>query len=310
MTQQGVEHPLSLIIDALRGIVPVFALFCCPADDVADGRLDTETSDLTAECIAAYGICLSDALSMFCAKDNYSSREKNIHVSHGNYHLISLYERDGTEAFHDEDILVDILKKQLAIFVHVLESHKAAQRSRELDLITHALDAIPQSVFVLDREQRYVFQNLSDRRNFGDLRGRKIEDACVNADMAAAWKIVHDKVLSGESFDHKKEKQANGRSFTTRTIIGPVRDDTGISGIVGLSLDCSEETAATKKLEENESRLRSWLRLSSDWVWELDAAYRFTQVQGDADKHGFDFSKWLGRTRWEIAGAVMSPVMV
>lgn len=174
MTQQGIEHPLSLIIDALRAIVPIFALFRCSADDMTNGRLVAETPDLTAECIVAYGICPSDALSVFCAKDKYTSPTKDIHVRHGKYHLISHYEKGGTGVFPDEITLVDILKKQLAIFTHVLESHQAAQQSRQLDLITQALDAIPQSVFVLDREQRYIFQNLSDRQNFGDLRGKRM----------------------------------------------------------------------------------------------------------------------------------------
>ena len=303
MTQQSIEHPLRMIVDALGAIVPVFALFRCSAEFATNRQPDTVSADLPAECVAACGICPSDALEMFCANDKDASRAKNIRVSHGNYHLICFYEKDGSGAFQDEGILVAILRKQLAIYVHILDRHRAVQPGHQLDLITHALDAIPQSVFVLDREQRYVFQNLSDRRNFGDLRGKRIEDSGIDADMAATWKNVHDKVLSGESFDHKKEKQANGRSFTTRTIISPVHDENGISGIVGLSLDCSEEAAASARLQENESRLRSWLRLSSDWVWELDAAYRFTQVQGDAHKHGFDFSKWLGRTRWEIAGA-------
>ena len=302
MKREGIEQLISMIVDALHGLVPVFGLFRCSGEGAIDGRSDPEASDVTVECIASCGICPSEALSMFYADGRFASQTEIIHINQGRYHLVARHEEARSDSCEIQISLVDTLRKQLLVFAHVLETHQAVQRDRQLDLITHALDAIPQSVFVLDREQRYVFQNLSDRRNFGDLRGKRIEDAGVDADMAAAWKSVHDKVLSGESFDHKKEKQGSGRSFTTRTIIVPVHDESGISGIAGLSLDCSEETAATRMLEENESRLRSWLRLSSDWVWELDAAYRFTQVHGDAHKHGFDFSKWLGRTRWEIAG--------
>ena len=85
--------------------------------------------------------------------------------------------------------------------------------------------------------------------------------------------------------------------------MAPVRDSAGISGIVGLALDCTAEATAVSLLEQNEARLQAWLKLSSDWVWETDEEHRFTLVEGDSVAQRLDFSNWIGCRRWEIIGA-------
>lgn len=49
-----------------------------------------------------------------------------------------------------------------------------------------------------------------------------------------------------------------------------------------------------------EARFRSLTELSSDWYWEMDVEYRFTQISGEVDrKGGFSASKSLGKALWE-----------
>ncbi|MEO8007627.1 MAG: PAS domain S-box protein, partial [Betaproteobacteria bacterium] len=63
----------------------------------------------------------------------------------------------------------------------------------------------------------------------------------------------------------------------------------------------------TRDLQESEARFKSLANVSTDWYWEQDENYRFTDRSGG----GRGWSKaaitnTLGKTRWELPGADMS----
>jgi diguanylate cyclase (GGDEF)-like protein/PAS domain S-box-containing protein len=67
----------------------------------------------------------------------------------------------------------------------------------------------------------------------------------------------------------------------------------------------NEDVAARKRteqaLQESEHRFRRLLALSSDWYWEQDAEFRFTNISGAFFEKGhFDPLRFIGRTRWEV----------
>ncbi|SDG35936.1 MULTISPECIES: EAL domain-containing protein [unclassified Duganella] len=66
----------------------------------------------------------------------------------------------------------------------------------------------------------------------------------------------------------------------------------------------AEDVAARKRteeaLQESEHRFRRLLALSSDWYWEQDEQFRFTNITGGFfDKGKQDPQLFLGKTRWE-----------
>src|SRR5256885_15507008 len=64
--------------------------------------------------------------------------------------------------------------------------------------------------------------------------------------------------------------------------------------------------SAQQALRECEERFRSLLDLSSDWYWEQDDQFRFTQFMGGVfEKSGIDVRQYLGRTRWQAGGLPM-----
>ncbi len=56
-------------------------------------------------------------------------------------------------------------------------------------------------------------------------------------------------------------------------------------------------------LGSSEARFRSLTALSSDWYWEQDAEYRFTDFQGGDESQREQMKRdFLGKTRWDCAG--------
>jgi PAS domain-containing protein len=60
-------------------------------------------------------------------------------------------------------------------------------------------------------------------------------------------------------------------------------------------------------LKESEARFRDLTELSSDWYWEQDADFRFTDLsRGIASKAGISAADHIGKTRWELPGIRLS----
>lgn len=70
--------------------------------------------------------------------------------------------------------------------------------------------------------------------------------------------------------------------------------------------DDMERTIAerTQRLRENEARFREFAESASDWLWEMDADFRFTYISEGLNRIlNLDPADFIGRTRDEINGA-------
>jgi diguanylate cyclase (GGDEF)-like protein/PAS domain S-box-containing protein len=68
-----------------------------------------------------------------------------------------------------------------------------------------------------------------------------------------------------------------------------------------LAQDVAARKRTEEALQESEHRFRRLLALSSDWYWEQDAEFRFTNITGGFfDKGKQDPAHFLGRTRWDM----------
>jgi PAS domain-containing protein len=55
-------------------------------------------------------------------------------------------------------------------------------------------------------------------------------------------------------------------------------------------------------MSSDEERLRAAHELSSEWYWEQDTDFRFTEIVGNAHvAAGLVFERFRGKTRWEVA---------
>ena len=66
----------------------------------------------------------------------------------------------------DLNCLMRIVRPQFDLAVGLMQREIQLQRCmEERKLIADSLDSLPLSIFVLDRDRRYIFQNASDREN-------------------------------------------------------------------------------------------------------------------------------------------------
>jgi diguanylate cyclase (GGDEF)-like protein/PAS domain S-box-containing protein len=67
-----------------------------------------------------------------------------------------------------------------------------------------------------------------------------------------------------------------------------------------LNADVAARKRTERALQESEQRFRRLLALSSDWYWEQDAQFRFTNItDGFFEKGHLTRENYIGRTRWD-----------
>ena len=65
----------------------------------------------------------------------------------------------------------------------------------------------------------------------------------------------------------------------------------------------AEHSAIQSTSKANEERLREFSEATADWLWEIDANYRFTMDTGRNPVGGLTGSNIVGLARWEMPGA-------
>jgi len=93
----------------------------------------------------------------------------------------------------------------------------------------------------------------------------------------------------------------DGREYQIADSAAPIRNAAGeIVGVVLVFSDVTEKYRVEEKLKKSEKRFQALSTMSSDWFWQQDEQFRFTEFSG-AFASGFTPpNATLGKTRWEL----------
>jgi PAS domain S-box-containing protein len=82
----------------------------------------------------------------------------------------------------------------------------------------------------------------------------------------------------------------------------PLKDASGaVTHILLTAVDITDRLAAETRLHQSQALFHSLTHLSSDWYWEIDEQYRFTEVSaGWSDQLTGLAGDYIGKTRWEL----------
>ncbi|MFQ3585472.1 MAG: PAS domain S-box protein, partial [Cyanobacteriota bacterium] len=146
-------------------------------------------------------------------------------------------------------------------------------RMREAQLRT-LLDALPLAVWARDSRGVLILQNATDRAWFGDLLGTSIEQAYEQNN----WQDSHDKILAqinqqGVYQRESKELILGEERYTYRLTV-PIRDQSEGLGVLGITLDMTEQKRLEQELKEQEARFHALIENSHDILHHMDAEGR------------------------------------
>ena len=181
-----------------------------------------------------------------------------------------------------------------------------AEKLRSLQLLTAITDSSNDAIFAKDAEGRYLLFNRAAARVTGrseqEVLGRD-DSAIFPPAEAELLKAGVRRVMAENRLETIEETltTTNGvRVFLTTK--GPLHDADGkVVGLFGVARDVTERNQVEKALRESEQRFRDIVEASADWVWEVDAAGRYTYVSESVrDLLGYAPEEVLGRTPFDL----------
>ena len=69
-----------------------------------------------------------------------------------------------------------------------------------------------------------------------------------------------------------------------------------------LTAEARRRSDAVHALTESQDRFREFADAAADWLWEIDADYRFTMDTGHTPRGGLQGADLIGLRRWEMPG--------
>jgi PAS domain S-box-containing protein len=160
----------------------------------------------------------------------------------------------------------------LGVTRDITRQQRAEEALRQSDIrLRTAVESLPLDFFVLDTDGRYVMQNASCTRHWGDLLGKRPEDLSIDARILAVWQSNNRRALAGEVVEGEDSLIRDGEERHYYNIISPVRDEDRIRGILGVNIDITER----KRLEAELSKVE---RLESLGILASGIAHDFNNI--------------------------------
>jgi diguanylate cyclase (GGDEF)-like protein/PAS domain S-box-containing protein len=193
-------------------------------------------------------------------------------------------------------------------FNHASKLAAALQASESR--LREIIDLVPVQIFARDSNGRIMLANVAMAKFFGrdvaDLVNTPLTGLCRNAEEAAA-QLARDRViLSGAKAELSSEERVTDRAMRPRTMRSTRVQFTdpisGKAGVLGVSVDVTEELAILKALKETEARFSSAFAnapIGMMLVTDTGRVLNANRVAANIFEVGSGF--WADREFWQLA---------
>jgi len=132
-----------------------------------------------------------------------------------------------------------------------IETALSQQEARESEIrLRTVVESLPFDFFLIGSDGRYVMQNSTCRSNWGDLVGKRPEDACPDSRTLAIWQANNRRAFSGEVVEGEVTFETPAGTRHCYNIISPIRDGAAIRGILGVNIDITARKLAEQALQK------------------------------------------------------------
>src|SRR5712691_2080958 len=198
--------------------------------------------------------------------------------------------------------------RALALAEHATAARAAGMLREQLSFIQQLIETVPQPIFFKDAEGHYLGVNAAWEKFFGIPRkqfiGKSVFELYPDDQALAMRHHARDQELfsrpgsqSYEAAIVAADSKVHHTIYNKATFNKP---DGSVTGLIGTITDVSGLKEAEAALRKNEERFRDLTELSSDWYWEQDADFRFTEISSNVRIVGLDVDENIGKARWDI----------
>jgi len=136
---------------------------------------------------------------------------------------------------------VDKTKEQLIEELAALRESEARFRV--------AIENLPFHFFAIDTAGRYSMQNSACKETWGNLIGKRPDEAAVDARILALWQDSNRRAFSGKVVRGEVSYAVKGEKKHYYSIVSPIYSGKEIRGIMGVNIDITERKKALEDLE-------------------------------------------------------------
>ena len=180
--------------------------------------------------------------------------------------------------------------------VDTTERQRAEEKLRANEaLLRAAFDHAPFEFWVRDRNEVCILQNAALKRHWGDILGKRPEEANISPEALAIWQANNRRAFAGEIVQGDIKLHEGQAVRWMHNVIAPIRVGGEIQGIVGFNLDITDRVLAEAQIRESEQLYRSIVEGAQEGIWRTDAQWRITFVNPR-------LTEMLGYTEEEMKG--------
>lgn len=189
---------------------------------------------------------------------------------------------------------------------HRRELELAREQQRIPVMLSALADNTDDAIFVKDLEGRYLLFNTAATRIVGKPAAAvlgKDDRMLFPPGQAEMLMAIGRRVIETGKVETNEEElaTAEGQKIFLATK-GPIRDAEGkVFGIFGISRDITTRKRAEDAVRTSERRFHDIVDASADWIWEVDAAGRYTYASESVERLlGYTPAEVIGKTPFDF----------